>query len=57
MQVISDQLPYLQGYMPILQLCLAVKYKIPGLYIDTGAGVVTADDYAGLEGLVEQGIR
>ena len=33
-----DQQPWLQGYLPILQLCLTKTYGFSGLHIDTGGG-------------------
>ena len=36
-----DQLLYLQGFMPVLQCVMSAKYKMPGLSLNTGAGVVT----------------
>ncbi len=52
-----DQVLYLQGYMPILQIWLTHNYKIPGLHINTGVGVVTPDNVAEIVPLIEQGIR
>ena len=37
-----DQLLYLQGYIPVLQCVLSAKYKMPGISVNTGAGVVTS---------------
>ena len=56
-QITMDQLPYLQGYLPILNLCFMVKYKMPGLYINTGAGIVDESNYKFVENLVKSGIR
>ena len=36
-----DQVLYLQGYFPVLQIVLTKRYLIPGLHIDTGVGTVT----------------
>ena len=33
-----DQVLYLQGYFPVLQIVLTKRYLIPGLYIDTCVG-------------------
>jgi simple sugar transport system substrate-binding protein len=55
--LVIDQQQYLQGYLPILQLCLSVKYKFSGLTIDTGAGFASAENIDILAPLVEQGIR
>lgn len=55
--LVIDQQQWLQGYLPILQLCLAKKYNFSGLTIDTGAGFASADNIELLAPLVEQGVR
>jgi simple sugar transport system substrate-binding protein len=55
--LVIDQQQWLQGYLPILQICLAKKYNFSGLNIDTGAGFASKDNVAVLAPLVEQGIR
>jgi simple sugar transport system substrate-binding protein len=52
-----DQLLYLQGFMPVLQCVMTAKYKMPGLSLNTGAGVVTPQTIGGLVGLIDAGIR
>jgi len=52
-----DQVLYLQGYIPILQIWLTYNYKIPGLVVDTGVGVVTPDNIGEIIPLIEKGIR
>jgi simple sugar transport system substrate-binding protein len=52
-----DQLLYLQGFMPVLQCVLTAKYKMPGLALNTGAGVVTPKTISGLVQLIDAGIR
>jgi simple sugar transport system substrate-binding protein len=52
-----DQLLYLQGFMPVLQCVLTAKYKMPGLNLNTGAGVVTSETIDGLVDLIDAGIR
>ena len=54
---VNDQQEWLQGYMPILQICLAKKFGFSGLHIDTGAGFVTSDNVDALSALAKQGIR
>ena len=56
-QLTLDQQPYLQGYLPILQVCISKVYKFAGLYIDTGGALVDATNYKELEELVKQGYR
>lgn len=55
--VILDQQPYLQGYLPILQVCLTKKYGFAGLHIDTGSGFIDASNVEAVAKLAEEGIR
>ena len=55
--LIIDQQPWLQGYLPILQVCLTKQYYFAGLHIDTGSGFVNAENVEILAGLAEEGIR
>ena len=50
-----DQLLYLQGFMPVVQCVMTAKYKMPGLSLNTGAGVVTPDTIGGLVDLIDSG--
>lgn len=52
-----DQLLYLQGFMPVVQCVMSAKYKMPGLSLNTGAGVVTPETIDGLVDLIDAGIR
>jgi simple sugar transport system substrate-binding protein len=52
-----DQLLYLQGFIPVVQCVMTAKYKMPGLSLNTGAGVVTPDTIGGLVDLIDKGIR
>jgi simple sugar transport system substrate-binding protein len=42
--LVIDQQQWLQGYLPILQICLTHNYLFTGLHIDTGAGFAHADN-------------
>lgn len=55
--VTLDQLLYLQGFMPVLQCVLTKSYKMPGLSLNTGAGVITPQTIGELVPLIEAGIR
>jgi simple sugar transport system substrate-binding protein len=55
--LILDQQPFLQGYLPILQVCLTKTYYFSGLNIDTGSGFVNAKNVDVLAGLAKEGIR
>jgi simple sugar transport system substrate-binding protein len=52
-----DQLLYMQGFMPVVQCVVSAKYKMPGLSLNTGAGVVTPQTIGGLVSLIDAGIR
>ncbi|MDI3542614.1 MAG: simple sugar transport system substrate-binding protein [Candidatus Atribacteria bacterium] len=55
--LVLDQQQFLQGYLPVLQLCMSIKYKFSGLHIDTGSGLVHAGNVEEIAPLVEEGIR
>jgi simple sugar transport system substrate-binding protein len=55
--LVLDQQPFLQGYLPILQICLTKKYQFSGLHIDTGGGIVHKENVEELAPLVMQQIR
>jgi simple sugar transport system substrate-binding protein len=55
--LVLDQQPWLQGYLPIVQICLTKKYQFSGLHIDTGSGFAHADNVELLAPLVERQIR
>jgi simple sugar transport system substrate-binding protein len=52
-----DQLLYLQGFFPVVQCVMSAKYKMPGLSLNTGAGVITPQTIGGLVALIDAGIR
>lgn len=56
-QITSDQQPFLQGYMPILNLCLSKVYGMSPLFIDTGAGFVDTSNWQQMRELADAGIR
>lgn len=55
--LVIDQQEWLQGYLPILQICLTKKYGFSGLQIDTGAGFASKDNIDMLADLVNKVIR
>ena len=55
--LVIDQQQWLQGYLPVLQICLTVKYGFSGLNVDTGPGFAHADNIEALAALVEEQIR
>jgi simple sugar transport system substrate-binding protein len=52
-----DQVLYLQGYVPVMQILAYKLYKIPGLHVNTGVGMVTPQNIAEIKPLIEQGVR
>lgn len=55
--LVIDQQPFLQGYLPILQICLTKKYGFAGLQIDTGSGFVDKNNVEVLAPFIEKEIR
>lgn len=57
LNLVNDQQQYLEGYLPILQICLTKKYGFSGLYIDTGKSLVDSSNIDAITRLVDQKIR
>ena len=55
--LVIDQQEWLQGYLPILQICLTKVYGFSGLDINTGAGFVDKSNVAFIAPLAQQNIR
>jgi simple sugar transport system substrate-binding protein len=55
--VVLDQQPWLQGYLPILQICMTKVYGFSGLHIDTGGGFADKSNIDFLAPLAEKEIR
>lgn len=55
--VTLDQQQYLQGYLPLIHVCLSKKYGLSGLYINTGGSLVDAYNVDYVIELAEKGIR
>jgi simple sugar transport system substrate-binding protein len=55
--LVIDQQQWLQGYLPILQICLTHNFAFTGLHVDTGAGFAHIDNVDLLADLVDQQIR
>jgi simple sugar transport system substrate-binding protein len=56
-QLTADQQPYLQGYMPILSLCLTKKYGFAPVNLDTGNGFIDTSNYQSVATLANAGLR
>jgi simple sugar transport system substrate-binding protein len=52
-----DQQLYLQGFLPVLQCVLSVKYHMGGMTTNTAAGTLSTKNVEMLMPLIEQGIR
>lgn len=57
MNLVIDQQEWLQGYLPILQICLTKVYGFSGLDINTGAGFVDAGNVDFIAPLAAKNIR
>ena len=55
--LVIDQQEWLQGYLPVLQICLAKVYGFSGLHINTGAGFVDKKNVDVIAPLAEKNIR
>jgi simple sugar transport system substrate-binding protein len=52
-----DQVLYLQGYLPVMQIVWAKRLLMPGLHFDTGVGEATTQNINTLKPLIDQGVR
>lgn len=57
LQLVIDQQPFLQGYLPILQICLTKKYGFSGLDVNTAGGFVDASNVKAVAPLAKVEIR
>jgi len=55
--LVIDQQPYLQGYLPILNICLTKKYGFSGLDINTAGAFVDAQNVDKIAPLAAKEIR
>jgi len=55
--LVIDQQPYLQGYLPILNICLTKKYGFSGLDINTAGAFVDASNVDAIAPLAAKEIR
>jgi simple sugar transport system substrate-binding protein len=56
-QVEVDQQPYMQGFMPVMEVYLDKTAGLAPADIDTGQGIVTPDQADQIMGLAKQGLR
>jgi simple sugar transport system substrate-binding protein len=57
LDLVIDQQPFLQGYLPILQICLTQVYGFSGLFVDTAGAFVDSSNVEAVAPLAEQEIR
>ncbi|MCG2822042.1 MAG: hypothetical protein L6371_09250, partial [Candidatus Atribacteria bacterium] len=55
--LVLDQQPFLQGFLPIMQIYLTKMYGFSGLHIDTGGGLISKDNIDLIAPLAEKGMR
>ncbi len=55
--LVIDQQPFLQGYLPILNICLTEKYGFSGLDINTAGAFVDATNVEAVAPLAAVEIR
>lgn len=55
--LVGDGQPFLQGYLPVVQIVLSKKYGFSGLNINTGAGFVHKGNIDLIEPLAKKGLR
>jgi simple sugar transport system substrate-binding protein len=55
--LVIDQQEWLQGYLPILQICLTKVYGFSGLYVNTGGGFVDKSNVDFVAPLAAKNIR
>jgi simple sugar transport system substrate-binding protein len=54
---VLDQQPFLQGYLPVLQIYLTKRFGFSGLHVDTGAAIIDKSNIDMVAPLAEKGIR
>lgn len=56
-KAVLDQQPFLQGYLPILQMYLTSKFGFAGFDVDTGAAIISAKNIDAVAPFAKEGIR
>ena len=55
--MIVDEQPYLNGYLPILNICLTKKFGFSGLHVNRGVIFVDSSNVDAVAPLVDKAIR
>jgi len=56
-RAVLDQQPFLQGYLPIMQMYLTSKFGFAGFDVDTGAAIISKANIDAVAPLAAAGIR
>ncbi len=56
-QLISEAQPFMMGYFGVVQTVLSKKYGFTGFSIDTGGGIIDAENIGQVSKFAKQGIR
>ena len=57
LDLIVDEQPYLNGYLPIRNICLTKKFGFSGLHVNRGVIFVDSSDVDAIAPLVDRIIR
>jgi len=57
LNLVLDDQPYLQGYLPIVNICLTKKFGFSGLDVNTGGAFIDSSNVEAIAPLVEDSIR
>ena len=57
LNLIFDEQPYLQGYLPILNICLTKKFGFSGLNVDVGSLFINSSNVDAVAPMVAKQIR
>ncbi len=55
--VVEDQQPFLEGFLPIIQMYLTSKWGFAGMNIDTASSLITKANIAAVAALAKEGVR
>jgi len=56
-QLTADQQPFLQGYLPVVNLCQQHVLGLTPIDVETGAGFINKDNYKTVGALAQRGLR
>jgi len=57
LNLVLDDQPYLQGYLPILNICLTKKFGFSALDVNTGGAFIDSSNVEAIATLIEDSIR